>query len=846
MTAPPHSDALDPIPSPVDGPDPDARTAARRRVRRRVRAAPPPAGAGSVLPRLFGAPAALLSAALCLFLAIHHPTLGAWSLLPLALAAAASAAVPGAWPVWLLPLLPLVGFMPWTGWLVVEELDLLVLAAAAGGYARWTVSGAPRASREGALGAVLGGAVLTLCLASLGISMLRGVADAGGWAFGWWQGYHDPLNALRLAKSLPAVLWLLPLWLRDHDRDPRQGVDRMLLGMAGMLATIGVAVLWERLAFTGLTNFNTDYRATGLFWEMHVGGAALDAALALAFPFAVLALLRATRPWHAAVASLALLLGGYAALASFSRVVYVGVPLGVAVMGVLWALRPDRDRPPPAIGAVLSTAALAAAFAVAGFAVFPLGGYRALGAVLGVFALFPAVLTALRGAPATAVAGGVVGGVLVAGLAWASHALLPKGAYVGYAAIAVFTTATAWTALSRTGRPQAFAAGGGALAGLLGLCAGIVWVTEHWSGAPDPAPALGVAAAVATLIVAASLARRSPWPPSPVALGAVASGLVIVALVVGVFSGGSYMGDRLTTLREDVAARADHANRALALRHGEAETWFGRGLGRYVASQFMSGRPEDQTGTVSWRDGPDGPFMLLTSGKHILGWGEIFRVSQRIDAPGPGATVRARVRAEAPVHLHGEVCEKHLLYNATCAVGLLKLSEGMPDWRTVEWPLGGELPPDPGSPLTPRFITFSLALESPASLVEIESVALIASDGRSLLRNGDFRDGGAHWFFSSDRHHMPWHAKNAGIHLLVEQGWFGFIAVALAGLLALWRTTLGRLKAHPLGPAIVGGLAGLAVVGTGDSLFDMPRIAFLIWVPVALALLMRPRDLRHP
>lgn len=840
------ADASEALGAPGASPDPKTDPRVRKRVRRRIRDDAPSADAGSVLPRLFGAPAALISAALCVFLAVHHPTLGAWSLLPLAVAAAASAAAPGAWPHWLLPLLPLIGFMPWTGWIVVEELDLLVLATAAGGYARWTLSGAPRASREGALGAAVGAAVLALCLASLGISMLRGVADAGGWALGWWQGYHDPLNAVRLAKSLPAVLWILPLWLRDHDRDPRQGVDRMLLGMCGMLATVGLAVLWERLAFTGLTNFNSDYRATGLFWEMHVGGAALDAALTLTFPFAVLALLRGRNALHATIAGLAIVLGGYAALVTFSRVVYAGVPFGVAVMLLLWVRRPDRSGASVGLGAVAATAGLLVAFASAGLAVFPIGGYRALAAVLGVFALFPAVLTALRGGPVSAVAGGIAGGVLTAGLTWGAYALLPKGAYIGYGVVAVATAAAALFGLLRAGRREGHAAGGAGLGGLLGLCAGIVWITEHWGGVPDPVPAIGVAVAAATVVIAAAFTRRSPWPLSPVAHGATAGGLVLTALVVGVFSGGSYMGDRLTTVREDVALRAGHASRALALRHGDGDTWFGRGLGRYVGSQFMSGRPEDQTGTVSWREGPDGPQMVLTSGKHIMGWGEIFRVSQRIDSPGVRAVVRARIRTGAPVHLHGEVCEKHLLYNATCVVGLLKISEGMPGWRTVEWPLTGELPPEAGSPLTPRFITFSLALETPASLVEVASVELLGADGRSLLRNGDFREGGARWFFSSDRHHMPWHAKNVGIHLLVEQGWLGFVAVALAGLLAVWRTTLGRLRGHPLAPAIVGGLAGVLAVGSGDSLFDMPRVAFLVWLPMAMALLMRPAAVRLP
>ena len=56
------------------------------------------------------------------------------------------------WPfAWLLvipALLPISGFATWTGWFTFEELDLLVLGAAAGGYARmaWArKAGHPRA-----------------------------------------------------------------------------------------------------------------------------------------------------------------------------------------------------------------------------------------------------------------------------------------------------------------------------------------------------------------------------------------------------------------------------------------------------------------------------------------------------------------------------------------------------------------------------------------------------------------------------------------------------------------------------------------------------------------------------
>jgi hypothetical protein len=100
------------------------------------------AGAALLPGRLVAGAVALGCGVLAFALAVHHPVLGALTALPLAMALAmalgAGAWAPGVWPLSLLPLLPLVGGMPWTAWLVVEELDLRVLAVAAGGVVAGT------------------------------------------------------------------------------------------------------------------------------------------------------------------------------------------------------------------------------------------------------------------------------------------------------------------------------------------------------------------------------------------------------------------------------------------------------------------------------------------------------------------------------------------------------------------------------------------------------------------------------------------------------------------------------------------------------------------------------------
>ena len=168
--------------------------------------------------RIGWAIASLAAAAAALFIAAHHP------LWPLALSAllAVWAVLAYRWPrAWLLALpalLPGLNFAPWTGWIGVDELDLFILATVAAGYAGFAKSAGPRPmplSGPGRL-AVMG--VLALTLSGL----WRGVTDAGGWHFGWFQGYTEPLNSLRVAKSAIHALLLLPLlrreWLVDRER----------------------------------------------------------------------------------------------------------------------------------------------------------------------------------------------------------------------------------------------------------------------------------------------------------------------------------------------------------------------------------------------------------------------------------------------------------------------------------------------------------------------------------------------------------------------------------------------------------------------------------------------------
>lgn len=274
------------------------------------------------------------------WLAAHHPLHPA-AILGAFLGWCALAAVrPGWWLAVLPALLPLANFSPWTGWIAVDEFDLLVLGAAAAGHGvrAWrSASNEPRGWQPWHGPALVLGA-------SLAIGLIRGALDAGLHSPGWFDGYADPGNTWRVAKSGLWVLLLAPLMADELAARPQRAVRRLSLGMALGLAVVCLAAVWERTAQPGLLDFSAHYRTVALFWEMHVGGAALDAYLALATPFAAWALWQARTPGRWAMAAALALLVAYTVLTSYARGAYVsvGVPL-LLLGGALWAQRHGVD-----------------------------------------------------------------------------------------------------------------------------------------------------------------------------------------------------------------------------------------------------------------------------------------------------------------------------------------------------------------------------------------------------------------------------------------------------------------------------------------------------------------------
>ncbi|WP_367849215.1 hypothetical protein [Rhodoferax sp. WC2427] len=275
--------------------------------------------------------------------ALAHPLSPMLALAGLYLAAMVALWWPGIWLFAVPACLPFLNFAPWTGWLVFEEFDLLLLAVLAAGYFRLA-----RTPRDTAFRWRQPLSFSTAILALFGVasllSLARGLLDAGGLTWGWFQGYGDAMNSLRAAKSLLWATLCIPLLADALRQSVLQSCKRLAAGMlVGLVVVVG-AVLWERAAFPGWFNFTSKYRTTALFWEMHVGGAAIDAYLALATPFVAWALRSARRPWQWAWGALLAVLVTYAGLTTFSRGVYLSMVAPLVLLGLLlWVQQAGLD-----------------------------------------------------------------------------------------------------------------------------------------------------------------------------------------------------------------------------------------------------------------------------------------------------------------------------------------------------------------------------------------------------------------------------------------------------------------------------------------------------------------------
>lgn len=264
------------------------------------------------------------------------------------------------WPSLALPgtlaLLPLLNFGQWTGWVLVNEFDLLMAVT----FAVLLVK--PRIQGDSNRVAYKMSRLALPLAASFLISAAIGLFPLQPFDYNAINTYWSNFNALRTLKGFLWAWALLPLLAQQANEDGHVE-QRVVIGMVVGLGAEAIMVAWERFIFTGLLNFSNEYRALGTFPELHTGGGDVHAYLVLAIPFTLAWIFK--RPGAARVLTGAgiFVLASYALAVTFTRGGYVGYFGAVLAMGTALAIHAVRQRArsvtPIAIAIVLIVSCLA-------------------------------------------------------------------------------------------------------------------------------------------------------------------------------------------------------------------------------------------------------------------------------------------------------------------------------------------------------------------------------------------------------------------------------------------------------------------------------------------------------
>ncbi|OOG22002.1 hypothetical protein B1C78_15675 [Thioalkalivibrio denitrificans] len=266
-------------------------------------------------------------ALVCLY-ALTWPVAGVWLAMGLALYAALLWRWPHVWALVVPAALPVLFLAPWSGRLFLDEFDLL-LAVTVFMLLAHRPDDQHRVMLHRGFTWALG-----LFAASMVVSLGAALWPLPSVTLNAFVDYTSPWNGLRVAKGLAWAIVLYLLVSRSGMLLPALLERRFLPGMTLGLAGLAAILLWERTTYPGLFNFDSGYRVTGLFADMHVGGPSIEAYLLMALPFALIWAVGMRRWWVWPLAVGVLAAGVYGLFMTYSRAGY----LGLGVMGALLVL----------------------------------------------------------------------------------------------------------------------------------------------------------------------------------------------------------------------------------------------------------------------------------------------------------------------------------------------------------------------------------------------------------------------------------------------------------------------------------------------------------------------------
>ena len=181
-----------------------------------------------------------------------------------------------------LALLPLLDFSPWSGWILLNEFDLLMAVTLAVRLLRPPPDVARVRHCPAAPGWPIG-----LLAASFFASAVVGLLPLSPFDPNALGSYYSGFNSLRQSEGLRLGAGVAAAADRGGARRSGAWSEDGWRACSPDCAACCAVVLWERAAFAGLLDFAGEYRAEGTFPELHTGGGDVHAYLVMAIPFVV-------------------------------------------------------------------------------------------------------------------------------------------------------------------------------------------------------------------------------------------------------------------------------------------------------------------------------------------------------------------------------------------------------------------------------------------------------------------------------------------------------------------------------------------------------------------------------
>lgn len=299
-----------------------------------------------------------------------------------------------------------------------------------------------------------------------------------------------------------------------------------------------------------------------------------------------------------------------------------------------------------------------------------------------------------------------------------------------------------------------------------------------------------------------------------------------------------FMRYRFQYFNRDLETRIQHWRYVSSIRDkGLKSVLFGMGLGSFPRLYAARSGDTLKPGMYEYLKEDENTYVRLHSGRNIY-FGQIVKVK-----PNRRYRLSLDIRSRSPgARISIPICEKTILYSFRCvaANATVRSSGGAWEHREVEVDMGrvGEQDGSFIGRFFRRPVTLALFPSVSNTTVDVDNIRLIDETGKNLMSNGDFEAGNDRWFFGADDH-LAWHIKNMWGHLYFERGLMGIAAFALLLIVAGYQLLIRIKHGGRFAVILATTLLGLLIVGIAGSVFDAPRIAFLVYL-IAFMSILRP------